>query len=64
MANQISFLLFPVVMFCVGLVLWLTIRRRKKKEMPKVHAPHAPTPGYDTTEIARSKGRGMADGGM
>ena len=62
-ANQITVLLVPVVV-CFSLVcFFVSSRKLKKSQPPKVHGPHTPDAGYDAKEIARSKGKGMADGG-
>ncbi|WP_243253585.1 hypothetical protein [Pseudosulfitobacter sp. DSM 107133] len=63
-ANQITFLLVPLVACMLVVYTVLHVRKLKKNQPPKVHGPHTPGAGYDAKEIARGKGNGMADGGV
>jgi hypothetical protein len=63
-ANQTTLILFPVLVCSLVVGFVLISRRRKKSRPPKVHGPHNSDVGYDPKELARSKGSGMADGGV
>lgn len=62
--NQITLALVPVLVFLMAVWLFLYSRKLKRNQPKKVHGPHTPGVGYDAKEIARSKGNGMADGGV
>lgn len=57
-ANQITLWLVPIVLLVVGVMQVRAARRRRKPLPPKAHGAHAPGPGYDAKEVARSKGAG------
>ena len=63
-ANQIAAIVIPIL--AIGLILWaiVALRAIRRDEPPQVHRPHAPGSGYDPGAMARSKGSGMADGGV
>jgi hypothetical protein len=63
-ANQITLTLFPVVVGVLVVGLVAISRKRKKNQPPTAHGPHHPGLDYDPKEIVRSKGSGMADGGV
>ncbi|MEM8796516.1 MAG: hypothetical protein AAGE61_13185 [Pseudomonadota bacterium] len=63
-ANFLTLLLIPIGVLAVVLVGIYFSRKEKKNRPPQTHAPHAPGPGYDPAELAISKGKGCADGGV
>ncbi|WP_306153925.1 hypothetical protein [Roseovarius sp. MMSF_3281] len=64
-ANQIAVILIPIGIFVLLVALFVNLKKGKTNQpQKKVHGPHTPGPGYDAKEIVRSKGAGMADGGV
>ena len=63
-ANQIAAIVIPIL--ALGAILWAIVARRaaRRNEPLQTHRPHAPGAGYDPGAMARSKGSGMADGGV
>lgn len=62
--DQLILLLLPVAFVLIAVWSFLRAKKRKEAQPPKSHGPHTPGAGYDAKEIARSKGNGMADGGI
>ena len=63
-ANQIMLALLPLIVLFLVVWLLLYLRKLKRNEPPKVHGPHTQGVGYDAKVKVRSKGNGMADGGI
>ena len=63
-ANLIASIVIPILALCLILWVLIALRAARRNEPPQVHRPHAPGAGYDLGAMARSKGSGMADGGM
>ena len=63
-ANQITAIVIPIL--AIGLIFGaiVAMRAARRNEPPQTHRPHAPGAGYDPGAMARSKGNGMADGGV
>lgn len=61
-ANQITLVLIPVTIVAVSLYVRYCVAKAARKG--KSHGPHTPGAGYDAKEMAVSKGKGMADGGI
>lgn len=64
MANQITLILLPIFVICLAIVIHVRIRKARNTRGPQIHAPSSPNVGYDAKEMVRSRGSGMADGGM
>lgn len=64
-ANQIFLTLAPIALLCLVAVYAFLLRRRHQivASEKQSHKAHAPSAGYNSHDIARSKGMGQADGG-
>ena len=62
-ANKLAFLLIPIALVLTGALVVYYVRKAKPSKQTR-HMPHSPDSGIDQAEVVRSKGMGMADGGM